>query len=50
MALFLCLFCKKDAYALGAVTLIGMAIVLLMANTIPPILFRLYTKCGGKIK
>ncbi len=37
-------------HSLGAVILIGMAIVLLMANTIPPILFRLYTKCGGKIK
>ena len=31
-------------HSLGAVTLIGMTIVLLMANTVPPMLFRLYTR------
>ena len=31
-------------HSLGVVTLIGMSIVLLMAMTIPPLLFRLYTR------
>ena len=31
-------------HSLGTVTLIGMSIVLLMATTIPPLLFRLYTR------
>ena len=31
-------------HSLGAVTLIGMSVVLLMATTIPPLLFRLYTR------
>jgi predicted RND superfamily exporter protein len=31
-------------HSLGTVTLIGMLIVLLMAFTIPPLLFRLYTR------
>ena len=31
-------------HSLGTITLIGMAIVLLMSFTIPPILFRLYTR------
>ena len=35
-------------HSLGAITLIGMTIVLLMANTIPPLLFRLYTKLSPR--
>ena len=31
-------------HSLGTVTLIGMSIVLLMATTVPPLLFRLYTR------
>ena len=31
-------------HSLGAVTLIGMTVVLLMAVTVPPVLFRLYTR------
>lgn len=31
-------------HSLGTVTLIGMSVVLLMATTIPPLLFRLYTR------
>ena len=31
-------------HSLGTVTLIGMSVVLLMATTVPPLLFRLYTR------
>ena len=35
-------------HSLGAVTLIGMSIVLLMAVTVPPFLFRMYVRCVEK--
>ena len=34
-------------HSLGVITLIGMSIVLLMAMTIPPLLFKLYVKWGS---
>ncbi len=35
-------------HSLGVVTLIGMSVVLLMAVTVPPMLFRLYVRLSRK--